>query len=263
MATPELNKALAALQAEMPKITTNKTARVRSEKAKYDHDYADLDAITYAIMPLLGKHGLAFTAFPTLNDDGHFVFAYTLLHESGEERHGQYPLPTTGTPQSIGSAITYARRYCLSAVTGIAAGGDDDGDAARDTSMDRPRIKTAHTDPEYVRVREAAVGRSAQERPAQRTKGPIPDGDNVWQGPLPDTAKGAVPTRAGVIVRHFERLGITDRGVRLGYTHALTGHAVASTSELSDDEQKLLLEVLSKCKNQAALDSLSKQEVST
>jgi hypothetical protein len=66
-----------------------------------------------------------------------------------------------------------------------------------------------------------------------------------------------------VIVRHFERLGVADRGIRLGYTHALTGHAVTSTSELTDDEQKLLLEVLSKCKNRDALDQQSKQEAAT
>jgi ERF superfamily len=58
------------------------------------------------------------------------VLAYSLVHASGEREDGIYPL-TGGAPQEQGSAITYARRYCLCAVTGVAADADDDGQAAQ------------------------------------------------------------------------------------------------------------------------------------
>jgi len=137
-----LNAALAKLQATLPKISKGETGEVSGQTKdgrpfKYSYKYADLAAISAAVMPALGAVGLAFTAKPTLSG-GQFVLAYSLLHESGEHDDGEYPLPSQGTPQAIGSAITYARRYCLCAVTGIAPDEDDDGVAAGEIArMDR------------------------------------------------------------------------------------------------------------------------------
>jgi hypothetical protein len=81
------------------------------------------------VLPLLGKHGLSFSTKPTMVD-GRFVLEYVLRHVSGQEDGGQWPL-SVGTPQQMGSAITYARRYALSAITGVAPDdSDDDGQAA-------------------------------------------------------------------------------------------------------------------------------------
>src|SRR4051794_5492215 len=57
-----------------------------------------------------------------------FVLRYSLLHIAGHREDGDFPLPDPArfSSQQIGSAITYARRYSLCAVTGIAPGGDDD-----------------------------------------------------------------------------------------------------------------------------------------
>lgn len=123
--------ALVQLQAELPKVGKDKTAEVKTDKAKYTYKYADLSGISDALLPLMTKHGLAWTAAPTLTEDGKFVLEYALLHKSGESRGGRYPLPSGGTPQATGSAITYARRYALCSVTGLAPDADDDGQAAR------------------------------------------------------------------------------------------------------------------------------------
>lgn len=130
-----LAAALVALQADLPRIHKDRTAEVEGEtKAgrpfKYKYSFADLTDVTEALMPLLSKHGLAFAAFPTLAADGKFVLRYHLLHESGDRETGEYPLPTGGTPQALGSAITYGRRYCLCSVTGVAPDDDDDAAAA-------------------------------------------------------------------------------------------------------------------------------------
>ena len=137
--TPALNKALAEVQAKLPKITKGETAKVPGKDGKqgYSYRYAGLDTISAHLLPLLGEHGLSFTAKPTLNGDGKFVLAYSLKHESGEHDDGEFPLGGGGgTPQAIGSAITYARRYCLCAVTGVAPDEDDDGQAAEHHARD-------------------------------------------------------------------------------------------------------------------------------
>jgi hypothetical protein len=125
-----LAAALAKLQAELPAIAKDQTATVPTKGGgEYSYTYADLAAISAVVLPRLGNLGLSFTARPTYSGD-RFVLAYSLLHESGERLDGEYPLPTGGTPQALGSAITYGRRYSLCAVTGVATTDDDDDAAA-------------------------------------------------------------------------------------------------------------------------------------
>lgn len=124
----EINKALAELQTKLPRINKDLTAEVETKAGrKYTYSYADLALISREVLPLLGKVGLSFTSRPTINDEGKFVLMYELRHVSGEMLEGEYPL-SGGSPQEIGSAITYARRYTLCAVTGVAPD-DDDHDA--------------------------------------------------------------------------------------------------------------------------------------
>lgn len=122
-----LASALAAFQSELPRVGKGNTA----DAGTYSYKYADLADVSMAVLPLLGKHGLSFSAKPMLDEGGKFVLAYTLRHSSGESDGGSYPLPT-GRPQEVGSAITYARRYALSAMVGIAPDADDDGATAPD-----------------------------------------------------------------------------------------------------------------------------------
>ncbi|MFV0432839.1 MAG: ERF family protein [Leucobacter sp.] len=123
---PSLTAALAAFQAEIPTVAKGNTATVNSQKGSYGYDYADLSDVTGIVLPLLGKHGMAWLALPTLHPEHGFVLCYSLRHESGEEEAGIYPLPPASAPaQQLGAAITYARRYTLCSVTGVAPGGDD------------------------------------------------------------------------------------------------------------------------------------------
>lgn len=130
-----LTEALIAFQASLPSIAKGNEASVQSKEGRsYTYRYADLTDVSAVILPALAKQGLAFTAAPTVLAEGagQFVLAYQLRHESTDEViAGFYPLPTSNAPpQALGSAITYARRYALCAVTGVAPGGDDD-DAGR------------------------------------------------------------------------------------------------------------------------------------
>jgi hypothetical protein len=239
----ELSKALASVQENLPAITKGETAEVKNKdtgKLQYTYQYADLADVSEAILPLLGKNGLAFTAWPTL-DDGRFVLAYALIHESGEERTGVYPLPSSGTPQQVGSAITYARRYCLCAVTGVAPGGEDNDAAdATEVHMDRPGrppgtrppsrptatpVHTQTTGADHERLRYGTVVATPDDHPAER--GPLPADQDPWAGKLPEELPGSAdPGDVQAIQIAYGKLKFnsrTDRAQLLNISEKLTG----------------------------------------
>lgn len=93
--------------------------------------YADLAAVRDAIIPVFNKHGIAIIQTPTTDDFSGFALETRLVHSSGEQMIWSFPLPSdTSKMQAIGSAISYARRYTLSAIAGVASEEDDDGNAA-------------------------------------------------------------------------------------------------------------------------------------
>ena len=74
--------------------------------------------------------------------------------------------PQSGSPQDIGKAITYARRYALCAVTGLAPGGDDDdGKSATDAHHEAQRKPRTVPDAQL-----AAEGRMTREAMAGHKK---------------------------------------------------------------------------------------------
>lgn len=136
---------LAAFQAEWPKIEASETAKVTAKEGKqgYSYQYAGLDLVAGKVSPLLGKHGLAFSAQPTIGPDGRsLVLQYQLRHgESGTMIEGVLPLPANpANPQVLGSMITYFRRYALLSVTNTFPGGEDDDGSAAKAHDDRERM---------------------------------------------------------------------------------------------------------------------------
>jgi hypothetical protein len=97
----------------------------------FKNRYATLDVICDDVREVCKANGIAVIQTPTINDDG--VFVLRAIAVSGDESItlGDYPIrPTKDDPQGYGSAITYARRYQICAIFGIAAEEDDDGNAA-------------------------------------------------------------------------------------------------------------------------------------
>jgi hypothetical protein len=91
--------------------------------------YADLATVCDAVIPALNKHGIAVIQAPGMN--GNRVTLETILaHKGGAYMRTVLEIaPTKTDPQGVGSAITYARRYALQSVAGVAPE-DDDGNAA-------------------------------------------------------------------------------------------------------------------------------------
>lgn len=131
MTAPDsLAKALVAFQKELPSVTKDKTAKVPTKSGgEYSYSYADLGSITAVVIPLLTKHGLSFITAPRMTEASYELVGI-LIHESGEQIEGALPIYGR-QPQEIGSAITYARRYLLGAMTGVCTEDDDDGHRAK------------------------------------------------------------------------------------------------------------------------------------
>lgn len=102
--------------------------------------YADLANVIDAAKKPLADNGLAVSQIIVADENGNVNLETILMHASGEWISGTYPVrPVKTDPQSMGSAITYARRYSFSAITGIAAD-DDDGNEASKPKPDRQRV---------------------------------------------------------------------------------------------------------------------------
>jgi hypothetical protein len=118
-----LATALAAAQAEI------ENAAKDGANPHFRSKYASMEAVVYACKATLPKHGLSYVQFPGMAGD-YVTVTTRLMHKSGEWIEGTLPMPVgKRDAHGVGSAISYARRYSLMAVVGIAAE-DDDGNAA-------------------------------------------------------------------------------------------------------------------------------------
>ena len=116
--------ALAKAQAEMGKALKD------SVNPAFRSKYADLGNVMDACLPALNKHGIAVIQPFHTDDLGNRFVKTVFIHESGEAMECAIPLILgKNDMQGLGSAVTYARRYGLMAMAGIAPE-DDDGNAA-------------------------------------------------------------------------------------------------------------------------------------
>ena len=119
-----------AVQKEIKDISKDSTG--------YGYKYTSFDKLVQYLRPLLAKHGISFVQMPVGDkyDDGRGTVGLQTLYmhaESGEWITNAIKSPVAeskgmNTYQSIGSAITYFRRYSLSSFVGIAS--EEDVDAA-------------------------------------------------------------------------------------------------------------------------------------
>jgi hypothetical protein len=120
----ELVGALAKAQGEiMPAIKDSKNPFFKSS-------YADLSSVWNACKEPLSKNGLA--VMQTMDHkENQLMLITTLAHASGQWVRSFLPVVTEkNNAQGIGAAITYMRRYALSAMVGITCDEDDDGNAS-------------------------------------------------------------------------------------------------------------------------------------
>lgn len=117
--------AIVKAQSEIGAVTLNKV------NPHFRSKYADLAAIREATRKPLANNDLSVIQAPA-SAEGRMILNTMLLHSSGQWIQSSLSLKPerAETPQAMGSAITYARRYALAAMLGIVAEEDDDGNAA-------------------------------------------------------------------------------------------------------------------------------------
>lgn len=110
----------------------------------FSSTYATLASVWAACRAALSKYEIAVIQAPVIDDaTGKLTLRTTLMHSSGEEWHGEMPVQAapTATAQQMGSALTYARRYSLASMVGVAPDDDDDGNAATAVPPPKPAYK--------------------------------------------------------------------------------------------------------------------------
>lgn len=128
-----------AAQLAFGAVEKNKKANVQSRRegaSSYAYGYADLAEVLDACRNALNANGIALLQPPHLAENGKVTITTLLAHTSGQFMQNTFStrVPSGTDVQSIGSAITYLRRYAVLALVGLAPeeGGDDDGKRARD-----------------------------------------------------------------------------------------------------------------------------------
>jgi hypothetical protein len=160
-----LAAALAKAQGEMD------SAKKDSENPFFKSNYADLSSVWAAIRAPLSKHGLC--VIQSINMDNGTPRLITMLaHSSGEWVASHLPInPVKNDPQGIGSAITYMRRYAVSALVGVAAEEDDDGEAAQGRGAEQPNPQQPRPQPKPAAGPAPAAAPPAPAAPIQKHPG--------------------------------------------------------------------------------------------
>jgi hypothetical protein len=126
----ELSAALSAAQAEF------KPVKKTGKNPHLGNVYATLDDVIASVRDALGKHGLSFLQ-PLGNAAEGVMLETVLLHSSGQWISTSAVIPAlagnrgVNELQSFGGALTYMRRYMLSAMLGVGGDEDDDGNDAK------------------------------------------------------------------------------------------------------------------------------------
>jgi len=139
----ELVAALSKAQGKMRPAIFNKT------NPHFKSKYADLASCMEACRLPLSENGLSVMQFVEQSDSAYYLVTM-LAHVSGQFIKSFLPLQMKNpTCQALGSELTYLKRYGISAMLGIVADDDDDGNAAMDAAKKESSVPTI--DQEQIR----------------------------------------------------------------------------------------------------------------
>src|SRR5207344_1460250 len=176
-----LASALAKAQAELINPEKSLTATIRTGRpgdGERSFRYAPLSSGLDIVRKTLGQHEIATVQTTAIDQAAGMVnLTTTLAHASGEWIASDWPvcpISETAAPQRMGAALTYARRYALFALVGIA--GEDDLDAP-DLPAPRPRTSESQAESSAAHVGtkngNGAQDLSPQQWPAKGKRSPI------------------------------------------------------------------------------------------
>lgn len=135
----KLAKAMAQFQGEVKQPLKDKNNTFFKAK------YVPLENVAESITETAPKYGLSYIQSASTREDNRIGVTTLILHESGEwiETDAVFTKPAKDDPQGVGSAITYLKRYSLSAAFGITSDEDDDGNASSQQPQQQPQQQSA------------------------------------------------------------------------------------------------------------------------
>lgn len=182
----------------MPELiqAISQLGNLSKDKQGYGYKYAELSKVLDTCRPILAEHNLVITQLVTvLNDEPTLVT--TLFHKSGQFLRSCYPLVKAGVKQAndaqqVGAAITYARRYALTAMLFMAQEDDDAASVGKREQLSSPKSErpnnsnkstTQATSSTQANVTSKSVIEQLKDRLKGKTKeecGKIYDKSIVW-----------------------------------------------------------------------------------
>jgi len=133
----ELNELFASMAKAQADI---KVACKDSANPFFKSKYANLQSIIEASRPALCKNGLSVLQQIVTDGNGQDYLVTMLCHSSGQWVSSHMKInPAKTDVQSLGSYITYLRRYAYAALIGVYDGDDDDGNQAVESAPHAPR----------------------------------------------------------------------------------------------------------------------------
>lgn len=188
----ELFAAFANARAAFPDIQVNCRAEVRNDEGKflYDFWYADLEAVVSAVAPCLGANKLVLI-YPVTNNGDTYTVTTMLIHAGGGRMESELTFAAVRKrgrdgkdygpdDQKTAGRCTYWSRYGVRGMLGIAAGDDDDGNAAAGNSAtisktDQKRQPDPAKKPPQPASQRSSAPAKAQE-PERPKESPVSDG---------------------------------------------------------------------------------------
>src|SRR5450759_1060940 len=186
--------ALAKAQAELTNPEKSLTATIRSpfpREADRTFRYASLASGLDIVRKALGKHEIATVQTTAIDEAGLIRLTTVLAHSSGEWVSSDWPVcpvSETAAPHRMGAALTYARRYALFTLVGIA--GEDDLDAP-----DLPALKLNGGDRKVETADDAGRVNGHSTSPAITTNG------SPHRKPLPRPSNPVLAADASAALR--------------------------------------------------------------
>lgn len=155
---PALYAALAKAQGQFQPIEKNREVRIQMKSGgSYNFRYADLQEVLAKTRPALAANGLALVQTIEQADTG-IKLVCALVHAEGGIITSQVPMASArdlGDPKAFGAAISYLRRYLVTAILGVAADDDLDEDGQEAGA--------------FAGTQAAPTGKAAVQMPQRRT----------------------------------------------------------------------------------------------
>lgn len=214
----ELAAALARAQGQM------QSAKKDADNPFFRSKYADLASVVDAIRAPFSENGLAFTQIPYPTESDSVEIETVLMHASGQWISGRVWVPVAKSDaQGYGSALTYARRYGLQSIAGVAAE-DDDGNAAAKAKPEAPRKATTTPAAEYQKAAEKIANQAEAAEP-------------MLEGISPENEAEARAFMLGKIAEYRKKKKISDDvflGICAKYRVEASALDSASTKAVND-----------------------------